>query len=103
MKILIVEDNRHLAQNVETYLQEEGNVCAIAFTYHEAVEKVVSLGYDIVIWHQGRLPPQKPGSHAEIRCQELTLHPEARTLTVHDRPVELTQKEYELLLFLLTN
>ena len=48
MKILIVEDNRHLAQNVETYLLEEGNVCAIAFTYHEAVEKVVSLGYDIV-------------------------------------------------------
>ena len=164
MKILIVEDNCHLAQNVETYLQEEGNVCAVAFTYYEAVEKVVSFGYDLVIldimlpdgnglevintlrrvnseagvlvvsakdslddkiaglnlgaddyltkpFHLSELNARikaiyrrkNLGNHAEISCQELTLHPEARTLTVHDRPVELTQKEYELLLFLLTN
>ena len=164
MKILIVEDNRHLAQNVETYLQEEGNVCAVAFTYYEAVEKVVSFGYDLVIldimlpdgnglevintlrrvnseagvlvvsakdslddkiaglnlgaddyltkpFHLSELNARikaiyrrkNLGNHAEIRCQELTLFPEARTLTVHDQPVELTQKEYELLLFLLTN
>ena len=164
MKILIVEDNRHLAQNVETYLKEEGNVCECAFTYQEAVEKIVSFGYEVLIldivlpdgsgldviktlrqvnseagvlvvsakdslddkitgldlgaddyltkpFHLSELNARLKaiyrrknlGNSPEISCHELTLNTDARTLAVHQHVVELTQKEYELLLFLLTN
>lgn len=164
MKILIVEDNRHLAQNVETYLKEEGNVCEQASTYQEAVEKIVSFGYEMLIldvvlpdgsgldviktlrqvnseagvlvvsakdslddkiagldlgaddyltkpFHLSELNARLKaiyrrkhlGNSPEIRCHELTLNTDARTLVVHQQAVELTQKEYELLLFLLTN
>ena len=164
MKILIVEDNRHLAQNVETYLKEEGNVCELAFTYQEAVEKVAAFGYEILIldimlpdgsgldviktlrhvdseagvlvvsakdslddkiaglnlgaddyltkpFHLSELNARikaiyrrkNLNNNPQIRCNELTLNTDARTLDVHGTPVELTQKEYELLLFLLTN
>ena len=164
MKILIVEDNQHLAQNVETYLEQEGNVCESAFTYQQAVEKIVSFGYEVVIldimlpdgngldviqtlrranseagvlvvsakdslddkiagldlgaddyltkpFHLSELNARLKAiyrrknlnNNPEIRCQELTLNTDARTLTVHQQLVELTQKEYELLLFLLTN
>ena len=164
MKILIVEDNRHLAQNVETYLEQEGNVCEHAFTYQEAVEKVVSFGYEVLIldimlpdgngldviqtlrrvnseagvlvvsakdslndkiagldlgaddyltkpFHLSELNARLKAiyrrknlnNQPEIRCHELTLNTDARTLTIHEHPVELTQKEYELLLFLVTN
>ena len=164
MKILIVEDNRHLAQNVETYLKEEGNVCELAFTYQEAVEKVVSFGYDVLVldimlpdgngldviqtlrkvnseagvlvvsakdslddrvvglnlgaddyltkpFHLSELNARVKAiyrrktlnNNPQLSCNELTLNTDARTLEVHSTPVELTQKEYELLLFLLTN
>ena len=164
MKILIVEDNRHLAQNVETYLKEEGNVCELAFTYQEAVEKVVSFGYDVLVldimlpdgngldviqtlrkvnseagvlvvsakdslddrivglnlgaddyltkpFHLSELNARVKAiyrrktlnNNPQLSCNELTLNTDARTLEVHGTPVELTQKEYELLLFLLTN
>jgi DNA-binding response OmpR family regulator len=42
-------------------------------------------------------------NNTAICFNELKLDTDARTLEVHDKPVELTQKEYELLLFLLTN
>ena len=164
MKILIVEDNRHLSQTLETYLKEEGNVCERAFTYQEAVEKVVAFGYDILIldvmlpdgnglavidtlrkvnseagvlvvsakdslndriagldmgaddyltkpFHLSELNARLKAiyrrknlnNRPEICCHELVLNTDARTLKVHEKPVELTQKEYELLLFLITN
>lgn len=164
MKILIVEDNRHLAQNVETYLKEEGNVCELAVTYQEAVEKVVSFGYEILVldimlpdgngldviktlrrvnseagvlvvsakdslddriaglnlgaddyltkpFHLSELNARIKAiyrrktlnNNPQLSCHELTLNTDARTLEVHGTPVELTQKEYELLLFLITN
>ena len=164
MKILIVEDNKHLAQNVETYLQEEGNICEHAFTYQEAVEKVVSFGYEVLIldimlpdgngldviktlrrvnseagvlvvsakdslddkieglnlgaddyltkpFHLSELNARLKAiyrrknlnNNPEIRCNELVLNTDSRTLSVLEQPIELTQKEYELLLFLVTN
>src|SRR5690606_19173853 len=49
MKILIVEDNKHLAQNIEDYLKGEGNICECAYTYREAIDKIVSFGYELLI------------------------------------------------------
>lgn len=164
MKILIVEDNKHLAQNIEDYLKGEGNICECAYTYREAIDKIVSFGYELLIldimlpdgngldvikalrkinseagvlivsakdslddkieglnlgaddyltkpFHLSELNARikaiyrrkNLNNNAAICFNELKLDTDARTLEVHDKPVELTQKEYELLLFLLTN
>lgn len=49
MKILIVEDNLELSKNIESYLAKEGNTCETAYTYHQAIDKIVSFTYDVVI------------------------------------------------------
>lgn len=164
MKILVVEDNSELANNIVTYLKEEGNVCEWVATYHEAIDKIVAFGYEILILDImlpdgngldviGELKKQNSDAsvliisaknslddrilglnlgaddyltkpfhlselHArikaiyrrknldgrqEIKFNELTIHIENHSLMVHNIPVELTQKEFDLLLFFLTN
>lgn len=49
MKLLIVEDNLQLAENIDTYLNKEKYVCTNAFNYKEAIEKLLVFNYDIVI------------------------------------------------------
>lgn len=49
MKLLIVEDNRDLLDNILTYLEREGYVCESALDYLEAFDKVMSYQYDIVL------------------------------------------------------
>lgn len=49
MKILIVEDNVELSKNMETYLSKEGNTCEKAFSCGQAIDKIVSFTYDVVI------------------------------------------------------
>ncbi|MDN5201043.1 response regulator transcription factor [Fulvivirgaceae bacterium BMA10] len=49
MKLLIVEDNQSLSENVSTYLSKEGYVCEKAFSYQEATQKLISFDYDIVL------------------------------------------------------
>ena len=49
MKLLLVEDETALAENVQTYLGNEGNICEWASDFGEAIEKVGGFGYDIVI------------------------------------------------------
>lgn len=49
MKLLIVEDNVELSKNMQTYLAKEGSICETAFTYDQAIDKIISFQYDIVI------------------------------------------------------
>lgn len=49
MKLLIVEDNQVLSENVSTYLMKEGYVCENAFSCKEAINKLISFTYDIVL------------------------------------------------------
>jgi DNA-binding response OmpR family regulator len=50
MKILIVEDERKLAQSIFDYLKKEENIdCEIAFTYQEGLRKVLDFEYDCII------------------------------------------------------
>ncbi|MCX2743536.1 response regulator transcription factor [Mangrovivirga sp. M17] len=49
MKILVVEDNPELADNINTYLEKEGVTVSIASSYHKAIEKLVSFEYDVVL------------------------------------------------------
>ena len=49
MKILIIEDNVELLNDIKDYLEKEGNVCEIALDYQSAYMKVGIFPYDILV------------------------------------------------------
>ncbi|HNP20089.1 MAG TPA: response regulator transcription factor [Fulvivirga sp.] len=49
MKVLLVEDNVELTQNVSGYLSKEGYVVECASTYASAIDKLAGFDYDIVL------------------------------------------------------
>lgn len=44
MKLLIIEDERHLSDDIVNYLSHESYLCEQAFTFAEAMNKVA--GYE---------------------------------------------------------
>lgn len=49
MKILIIEDEWKLSENIKNYLSEENYICECAYTYNEAVEKITLYSYDCIL------------------------------------------------------
>ncbi|RFS26932.1 DNA-binding response regulator [Chitinophaga silvatica] len=49
MKILIIEDEQALAQDIVAYLSEQNYICEIAGTYQEAAEKIGIYTYDCIL------------------------------------------------------
>lgn len=49
MKILLVEDNPELTQNVVNYLSSEGMICESVSTLYEAQDKILSFQYDCIL------------------------------------------------------
>lgn len=49
MKLLIVEDNRELLQNILTYLKREGYLCESAADYRQAFDKIMGYTYDVAL------------------------------------------------------
>lgn len=49
MKVLVIEDNTELAQNITEYLQREGYVCELAANHNKAVAKLSSFAYDCIV------------------------------------------------------
>ena len=49
MKLLIVEDELELAENIAAFLSKEEMICETAHTHEQAQEKLFSFSYDIVI------------------------------------------------------
>lgn len=49
MKILVIEDNVELLQDIKNFLEQEGNVCEIAPDYKSAYMKVGIFPYDILV------------------------------------------------------
>lgn len=49
MKILIVEDNPELAENISQYLTKEGNICEVASTVREAESRLSDFMYDVMV------------------------------------------------------
>jgi DNA-binding response OmpR family regulator len=49
MKILLVEDNTELTQNVVNYLSAEGIICESALSLYEAQDKILSFEYDCIL------------------------------------------------------
>ncbi|XZF15971.1 response regulator transcription factor [Chitinophagaceae bacterium MMS25-I14] len=49
MKVLVIEDNYELAGNMEKFLVREGIICTFSFSYQDAVDKLASFHYDIIV------------------------------------------------------
>lgn len=49
MKVLIIEDNDELAQNITDYLAREGYVCELASNHSSAIDKLSGFQYDCII------------------------------------------------------
>ncbi|MCB0609681.1 MAG: response regulator transcription factor [Lewinellaceae bacterium] len=164
MKLLIVEDEQELADNVSSYLSREGTVCETAYSFQEAEDRLLSFEYDIVLldimlpdgnglnilkvlkqirpetgvliisaknalddkvnglelgaddyltkpFHLPELNARlnaiyrrrKFQGQKTIEFQDIVINPETHDVTVCDKPLVLTLKEYELLLFFVTN
>ena len=76
MKLLIVEDERHLATRLGSFFQQEGYVCEFADSYAMAEEKIDLHTYDIVLLDIG-LPD---GNGLELLDQLKQLHPDTGVL-----------------------
>ncbi|MCP9752472.1 response regulator transcription factor [Ferruginibacter sp. HRS2-29] len=164
MKILIIEDEKALAESMATYLSAEQYFCEFAETFDDAMYKAETFHYDcilldlmlpggdgmkilealkadnkedgvIIISAKGALEDKirglqigaddylsKPfhlpelaarihslirrksfGNNNLFRQNELTIDLLAKTVTVNDAKVVLTKKEYELLLYFISN
>jgi DNA-binding response OmpR family regulator len=164
MKILIIEDERELAKSMMIYLRQESYVCEMAYTAHEALEKILLHEYDcillditlpdgngleildrlkkedksegiIIISAKNSLDDKiqglnlgaddylaKPFHLSEMGARissvirrkrfegnntlsfnELTIDLVGKVTTVNNKLVDLTRKEYDLLLFLISN
>ncbi|GAB4343056.1 MAG: response regulator transcription factor [Flammeovirgaceae bacterium] len=49
MKILIVEDEHELAQDIVKYLSEQNYVCEVAENYNQATDKIAVYQYDCIL------------------------------------------------------
>jgi len=49
MKILIIEDEIELVKSMVQYLREESYVCEVAYTVHEAFDKILLFEYDCIL------------------------------------------------------
>lgn len=164
MKVLIVEDEKGLAESITDYMVRDGYICETAATLLEADEKIHLYTYDCVIvdltlpdgngfqlietlkrliattgviiisarnaledklkgleigsddyltkpFHLSELNARVKsllrrrqfGGHTEIRFQEITVVPHTRNVFVNDQLTTLSRKEYDLLLYFLSN
>lgn len=164
MKILLVEDNPELAQNVVNYLSAEGIICETASSLFEAQDKVLSYEYDCILldlmlpdgngldilaiikaqkietnvliisakdalddrlkgldqgaddylpkpFHLSELLARlkaifrrsKMGGFDQVNFNEIKIETHQLLATVKDQVVDLTKKEFDLLLFFITN
>jgi DNA-binding response OmpR family regulator len=49
MKVLIIEDERHLSESIISYLKQENFICDSASDFAAAIEKIESFDYDCIL------------------------------------------------------
>lgn len=164
MKLLIVEDEQELANNVRSYLSRGNVICENAYSFQEAQDKLITFDYDIVLLDimlpdgnglnvlrlLKKISPEtgvliisaknalddkvnglelgaddyltKPFHLPELNArlnaiyrrrklqgykivafQNIKINTDTHDVSVNDNLLTLTVKEYELLLFLITN
>ncbi|MBE9463154.1 response regulator transcription factor [Dyadobacter subterraneus] len=69
MKILIIEDEKELAQNISAYLSDENYLCEFAETFQQALDKIEVYNYDCIL-----LDLMLPGGDGLKILEELKKH-----------------------------
>lgn len=164
MKVLVIEDNEELAQNIAEYLTREGYVCELVCSHRKAFDKLSAFHYDCIvldimlpdgngldILKRMKLDKIKSGiliisaknslsdkvhglelgaddyltkpfhlpelnarlkaiyrrkylqGDYEIHCNEIKINIDSMEASVNNSFLDLTRKEYALLLYFLTN
>jgi DNA-binding response OmpR family regulator len=164
MKILLIEDNVELTQNILSYLSNEGIRCESVLSLYEAEDKLLGYAYDCILldimlpdgngiaifqlisklsprpnviiisakdslddklkgldlgaddylskpFHLAELLARikaiyrrsKLGGKDELRFHEITIEHQKLLVAIHGKPLELTKKEFDLLVFFITN
>lgn len=164
MKILIIEDEKELADSMLAYLQEENYTCEVSKNYQSALVKTETWEYNCIILDitlpggsgleilqqlrknnksdgviiisarnsiEDRIHGLKLGAddylvkpfhlselaarvnaiirrklydvQSSISFHEIMMDTSASTVTVNNKPIDLTRKEFELLLYLIAN
>lgn len=164
MKVLIIEDEKQLAQSIADYLKGEDYLCEFAVSFREALDKIQSYSYDCILldlmlpggeglqileelkklnrqegviivsaknsiddkvkglqigaddylpkpFHLSELSARVYsvirrkhfGNANKITIHELEIDLLAKTAFVNKKPLVLTKKEFDLLLFLISN
>lgn len=164
MKVLVVEDEKGLAESISDYMSKEGYLCETVATFWEADERIYLYNYDCIIvdltlpdgdgfqliqslkkmlattgviiisarnaledkirglemgsddyltkpFHLSELNARVKslirrrnfGGHTEIRFHEILINPASRKVFVNGQPTILSRKEYDLLLYFLSN
>lgn len=49
MKVLIIEDEKPLAESISNYLKQEGYICEIALNFNQAENKIIENEYDCIV------------------------------------------------------
>jgi DNA-binding response OmpR family regulator len=68
MELLIVEDERSLAEDIKAYLEVPGTRCALAGNVREAMDHIVDKPFDCVIPRPRPSRWQRPGGAARIEA-----------------------------------
>jgi DNA-binding response OmpR family regulator len=164
MKLLIVEDEKALADSLSSYLQQESFVCEIASSYMQALQRIEQFDYDcilldinlqdgsglellkilkanhktdgvLIISARNSLEDKVRGLHLGaddylakpfhlselsarvaaiirrrhsggsnfIRLEDILIDIQAHSVTVKGKPLDLTRKEYQLMLYFAYN
>ena len=164
MKLLIVEDQRELAANIDQYLKKEGFISEVAVNYRQAISKLGGYSYDLLLldlmlpdgsgldilkyvrsnfpstgiliisaknalkdkveglelgaddylakpFHLSELNARLKSIYRRrnlqgeqvVRFNEIILNTDMMEVTINGEVVDLTKKEYELLLYMLLN
>ncbi|GAB3914702.1 response regulator transcription factor [Larkinella knui] len=164
MKVLVVEDEKGLAESITDYMNKEGYICETAGTFREADERIYLYDYDCVIvdltlpdgdgfqliqtlkkllattgviiisarnaledkirgleigsddyltkpFHLSELNARVKslirrrnfGGQTEIRYHEIRVLPASRKVYINDQLTVISRKEYDLLLYFLSN
>jgi DNA-binding response OmpR family regulator len=136
LKILIVEDERALAESIAAYLKEENYRCEMAHDFHSAMEKTELYDYDCILldislpggsglailklgaddylpkpFHLSELGARVAaiirrksfGGNNNLIFNEITIDTLEKTVSVSQKHLELTRKEYQLLLYFISN
>ena len=164
MKVLIIEDNIELSKTIQSYLTKESIICEMAFTFNQAIDKIISFKYDVIIldlmlpggngldvlktlkdesseagaliasakdsledkldgldlgaddyitkpFHLSELNARIKAIHRRknfknkkiLECNEINIDTEACEIFVSGTQIEVTKKEYELLVYFISN